>query len=50
MRKKGGFGLGLSLARKQAERLGGKLFAYNSSQGGLVMSLTLPIKLNHLVD
>lgn len=50
MRKKGGFGLGLSLARKQAERLGGKLFAYNSSQGGLVMSLTLPIKLNNSVD
>lgn len=42
MRKKGGFGLGLALARKQTQRLGGSLTARNNPKGGLEMILQLP--------
>lgn len=43
MRQKGGFGLGLALARKQIERLGGSIHARNASQGGLLMCLKIPV-------
>lgn len=45
MRKKGGFGLGLALARKQIERLGGSIHARNANQGGLIMCLKIPVSL-----
>jgi len=43
MRKNGGFGLGLAIAQKQTERLGGKLSARNSPAGGLMMVVELPV-------
>ncbi|GAB3377849.1 histidine kinase sensor domain-containing protein [Spongiibacter taiwanensis] len=37
-----GFGLGLALARRQVEAIGGSLVATNLTRGGLQMTVTLP--------
>lgn len=38
------FGLGLSLARRQINTVGGSITASNRDQGGLTMVITLPVK------
>lgn len=42
-RDAGGFGLGLALAKRQIEGMGGSIRAENTAQGGLCMLLWLPI-------
>ena len=39
-----GHGLGLAIARRAAERLGGSLVLSNHAQGGLLASLLLPLE------
>ena len=41
-RDAGGFGLGLALAKRQIEAMGGHIQANNSQQGGLTISICLP--------
>lgn len=38
-----GYGLGLSIARRSVERLGGQLTAINHDDGGMLFELTLPV-------
>ncbi len=44
-RDQGGSGLGLTIAKRLAEAMGGKLVASNHAEGGAKLSLTLPIKI-----
>ena len=37
-----GFGVGLALAKRHIEAVGGKIVAYNAPERGLVMDITLP--------
>ncbi len=38
-----GHGLGLAIARRVIERMGGQIQAHNRSEGGLSVEITLPI-------
>ncbi len=49
-RKAGGFGLGLALAKRQLEAVGGSIRAFNQSSGGLCMEIVLPQKRTTPVD
>ncbi|MBF0545184.1 MAG: HAMP domain-containing protein [Candidatus Riflebacteria bacterium] len=42
-RKTGGIGLGLAITKRSIERLGGKVFAENLPEGGLMVTLVLPL-------
>lgn len=42
-REAGGFGLGLALAKRHIESIGGTITAYNSISGGLTVNIELPI-------
>ena len=42
-RETGGFGLGLSIARRAIEQHGGKIAATNGDGGGLAVTVTLPV-------
>jgi len=42
-REQDGFGLGLALAKRQIESMGGEIQAKNRASGGLNMQVTFPI-------
>lgn len=42
-RSAGGFGLGLALAKRHIESVGGTIAAYNAASGGLTVGIELPI-------